>query len=243
MSTSSLLSIEEAASQLGIMPSSMLGYVRSGHIKGEHLGRGRWAVSQRSIDKYIAGMVYKKRPVVVQPDDPTIRLIPLTKGRVAVVDAEDYARISAHLWWAHRAGKHRDTWYACRTILFPGGGKKNISLHHAVLGFTPHGCREIGHINRDGLDCRKANLRVTSRRRDCFNRQPQMHCESKFKGVFRDAAIRRRGLWRARIYYRKRHICLGTFETEEAAAHAYDAAARKYFGKFAYLNFPDEVPA
>jgi hypothetical protein len=139
---------------------------------------------------------------------------------VALVDAEDYERVSQFKWGAIQK-KH--LWYAhC--------GWANIYMHQLVFG--PH-THEIDHKNGNGLDNRKANLREATRSQQTANaRKTSKPTSSVYKGV-----VRCRGAWRAQIQPDGKCIYLGSFQSEEEAARAYDDAAREVFGEFANTNF------
>jgi len=104
-------------------------------------------------------------------------------------------------------------------------------MHNLVINI-PDGMF-CDHINRNGLDNRKANLRPATHTQNVWNRRKfKPYSRSKYKGV--DDMKR----WRARIRVNGKRIYLGSFKTELDAAHAYDKAARKYHREFASLNFP-----
>jgi hypothetical protein len=94
------------------------------------------------------------------------------------------------------------------------------------------GAHHVDHINRRKLDCRRANLRTASSSQNSANRRPWTG-SSPFKGVHRF-----RDKWRAKIQVDGAQRHLGVFDSAEAAARAYDAAAVEAFGEFAWLNFP-----
>jgi len=96
----------------------------------------------------------------------------------------------------------------------------------------------VDHINHKGLDNRKANLREATHSENRYNRaKPSNPAQSKYKGVYWRKRNRK---WQAQINFNKKRIYLGTFSDEIEAAKAYDRAARKYHGQFAYLNFPND---
>jgi|SRR5215469_15056640 len=162
--------------------------------------------------------------------------IALSQGKVALVDDEDYARVSAFKWCAS-VGRH--TWYALRRI--KGTGQPGITqkLHQFLLDR-----KHVDHINGNGLDCRRSNLRPSTVSQNAFNRGKNKHYNtSGFKGV----TIKRAGQQRRKITAyvatikanRSSTIYLGIYSTADAAARAYDCAARRLHGEFARLNFPE----
>lgn len=107
---------------------------------------------------------------------------------------------------------------------------------HRVVAKTPDGL-ECDHINSDSLDNRKANLRTATRLQNSWNRSKSSKPGySKSKGVTFDKKMQK---WLAQIRVRGKHISHGRFKDEIQAAKAYDKAAKKHFGEFAKLNFPD----
>lgn len=117
-------------------------------------------------------------------------------------------------------------------VVFWQRGKAK-SLHRILMG-EPVGM-EVDHINGNPLDNRRSNLRVCTRRENLQNRRVYRKRLGKFKGLnFRKNSIA------AQITFRGQVIYLGDYQTDIAAARAYDAAAREFFGEFACLNFPTE---
>ena len=150
--------------------------------------------------------------------------IPLTRGRVAIVDDDNYDSLSQYKWHFH--DNSSGLGYAART----DGGR--VIWMHRVVNATPDGF-ETDHLNHDRLDNRKENLRTATSSENRANRQYENTCG--FRGVQKDWSR-----WRARIRTAGRLLSLGTFLTPEEAARAYDKEASRLYGNNAILNFPDE---
>lgn len=151
----------------------------------------------------------------------------LTKGYVALVDDDDFELISKFNWSAFRP---RNVWYAktCKVI---NGVKRWPTMHRLLLGlYGP----PIDHINGNGLDNRRANLRLCSLSQNLGNMKLRNDNHSGFKGVSWDS---RRSRWVAFIQCDHRAYNLGSFGSSIDAAHAYDTKARELFGEFAKTNF------
>jgi hypothetical protein len=93
----------------------------------------------------------------------------------------------------------------------------------------------VDHWNRDGLDNRRCNLRIANYSQNAANSGPSVRNTSGYKGV---TFSRRADKWQAGIQVNGKFQFLGHWATREDAARAYDAAATKFFGEFAHLNFP-----
>lgn len=157
-----------------------------------------------------------------------MKTITLTQGKVALVDDEDWVRVSAIKWYA---AKYKHLWYAQREIRRTDGTRTTIKLHRFILR-TRAG---IDHKDGDGLNCQKYNLRSATGLQNGSNKRKTRHQKSSnFKGV---TWAKDRNLWRAGIRVKNKLIHLGQFINEKSAAISYDAAAIKFFGKFACLNF------
>ena len=150
--------------------------------------------------------------------------IPLRKGMVALVDDEDFERLSRHRWSFHPLG------YAVRQVT--AAGKPRLIYMHRVVLQAPPG-REVDHRNGDGLDNQRENLRLVARAQNSRNQRLRPH-SSPFKGVSFD---RESGRWRAAIMVDYRKIHLGSFDDEQEAALAYDQASRELHGEYGRPNF------
>jgi hypothetical protein len=151
--------------------------------------------------------------------------IPLNGGHVALVD-DEMARFFAGVTW--RAEARGPILYAVRTV--PVGSPVSRYMHKRLTGWA-----RTDHINGNGLDNRRANLRPADHSRNAQNGRAHRDGQSGFKGVSFD---RRHGRWFGQIRANGEHFHLGTFGDPADAAKAYDAAAREAFGEFAALNFP-----
>ncbi len=159
------------------------------------------------------------------PAQPYVE-IPLSGGRLtAIIDAADAELVKGKRW--HAVGNR----YARTGTGL--GGRECLYLHRLIMN-PPPGVF-VDHINNNGLDCRRSNLRLTDKAGNCRNRPPFRG----FKGVSRDSKNR----WRAAISANGTTFHIGLFKTPEEAARAYDIAAVKHHGEFAWLNFPAEVRA
>ncbi len=177
---------------------------------------------------------FRRRPAppqrtgaVEQPADKSIRYIPLTRGRVAVVDASDYAWLSRHQW--HLVSP-RGRCYAGRSR-----HGKRISMHREIM--KPPKGYVVDHIDGDGLNNRRSNLRICTLCQNHQNQAKAPGCSSQYKGVHRE---KRSGKYTAQIRPGHKQIHLGMFDDEIEAARAYDRKAVELFGEYAWLNFPEE---
>jgi len=158
-------------------------------------------------------------------------IIGLTQGKVAQVDDEDYEWLNQWKWYHHDG-------YAARKERGPRSAPHPIILMHRAILSPPNGMF-IDHINMDGLDNRRSNLRICTAAQNNYNRKSHhtKSATSRFKGVRFHSRL---GKWHAFIVITQgKQTHLGYFEDEIAAARAYDAAARLHFGDFARTNFAD----
>lgn len=153
-----------------------------------------------------------------------MKKISLTKGKFALVDNEDYKRVSKYKW--HYVGNGSAAHRVYRTSEY-------IYMHRLIMN-TPSGL-EVDHINHNKLDNRKKNLRNCTRGENARNQVIRSDNTIGYKGVrFDDRNAHRK--WNAVIWLNGKLNHLGSFKTKEEAATAYDDAAVVYHGKFAYKN-------
>lgn len=169
--------------------------------------------------------------------------ISLSKGAIAIVDDEDFVNLSRHKWTAAGNPSAR-TLYAMRSAPGTNGRRRSyVMMHREILGLPSGSVPQVDHRNHDGLDNRRANLRLATPLQNSGNtRKPKGSRYSRFKGVTRSTPYPTKGTrpWVASITLARKQYHLGRFWNEEEAARAYDAAAKEAFGDFAWLNFPDE---
>ena len=155
--------------------------------------------------------------------------IALTRGLHTIVDATDAERVMAAGKW--HATPSRNTHYARRNVRLADGSRSTILMHSLLTGF-----QRVDHINGDGLDNRRANLRAVTNAQNQYNRSRQSNNTSGFIGV---SWFEPQGRWMARITLQGVQRFLGYYDTAEDAARARDAAAIELHGsEFARLNFP-----
>ena len=153
--------------------------------------------------------------------------IKLTRGKSAIIDAADYRKVSEHKWYTC---PDMNTWYAMTEIK-----GKSVQLHRFLM--QPKKDQEADHINGNGLDNRRCNLRFATHAENQHNsRKRKDGVTSKYKGVCRHAQHKNKFYVQIMVGNRKKF--LGLFKCEVDAALAYDIAALKYFKEFARLNFP-----
>lgn len=166
-----------------------------------------------------------------------VQVIELTQGQFALIDKGEVNKILQNNWHAYRQ-ENAKTFYA-KAHLFKGGEDKTIHMHRIIMD-CPAGM-VVDHINGNGLDNRKCNLRICSPFENMGNKRPQKNKSSQYKGVTRWEYRYKNKVedrWIARIQNNNRQRSLGYFRTEVEAALAYDKAAKSTFGPYARLNFP-----
>jgi hypothetical protein len=154
--------------------------------------------------------------------------IPLTGGFVALVDDVDLPMLLAMGAW--QAQHNGATTYARKSVWIDGRAT-SVNMHSVILGVSL-----VDHVNGDGLDNRRANLRAATSAQNAQNRRRRSDNTSGYKGVSWHRSSER---WSAYITADGRRHHLGRFDDPTDAARAYDTAARELHGAFAALNFPE----
>lgn len=140
-------------------------------------------------------------------------------GKVVKIDEEDYERLKGlRLNWMVNAVRVRHT--------------KGTTAFSVYVIPQKEGCI-IDHINRDPLDFRKENLRNATKQQNSCNQGIRQTNTSGYKGV---SWHKRRKKWQANICVNYKNMYLGIYNSCELAALAYNEAARKYHGNFAFIN-------
>jgi len=164
------------------------------------------------------------------------KLIGLTQGKVAIVDADDYEQVSKYKWYAKKGWR---TYYAIRGVRVYKNGKyvrvKQIPMHRWLMKAPPD--KLVDHRGHNGLDNRRGNLRLATPRENAQNRRVKRTSRLKLKGV----NYRPKGdVFEASLKDNGKRIYLGRFKNKDDAARAYDEKAKEVHGEFACLNFPEK---
>lgn len=156
-----------------------------------------------------------------------MKRIKLTQNKFTIVDDSDYEWLNQYKWYF---SQQRGSGYSHRTP-FINGKKKMVSMHRFILGVENN--MEVDHINGNGLDNRRSNLRISTHQQNICNQKLRFDNTSGYKGVSLDKRYRK---WKSFIYTKNKQHGLGYYSNIKEAAKAYNQAALKYFGEFARLN-------
>lgn len=154
-----------------------------------------------------------------------MKIIPLSQGLVAQVSDEDYDRLIQLNWYALEAR------HGFRAATHINGENKHTYMHQFILDVSS--LQRIDHIDGNGLNNQRENLRLCSNSQNIANSGPRSNNTSGYKGVYFCKCTNK---WRAEIKVDGRKKCLGRYTTPEQAAEAYNKGAIQYFGEFGYQN-------
>jgi len=157
--------------------------------------------------------------------------VQLTQGRETIIDISDMNMIKRYRWCISQCGKR---WYA-KTNTKIQDKRVTLRMHRLIMGLSKGDKIEVDHIDGDGLNNRRINLRVCTKQQNQMNKRPNSNTFSKFKGVSESRGNKK---WTARIRKCGKQYCLGCFDDETEAAKTYDKKAKELFGEFARVNFP-----
>lgn len=160
-----------------------------------------------------------------------MKTIELTKGLVALVDDEDYDFLSQWKWYA-KTNKKTGKSYACRSVHTAGQQPKAVVIHRTIMQAKPG--EIVDHKDGNPLNNQRSNLRICNHQQNTCN-SPSRSGTSKYKGVHKQG-----GKWAAVILANGVSHRLGSYYNEGNAARAYNEAAARLHGEFAYLNVVDE---
>lgn len=156
-----------------------------------------------------------------------MKLIPLTQGLFAKVDDEDFDYLSQFKWCSQKNNNGKVI-YAIRNTPRVNGKQKTIRMHIEIMGF-----KGIDHVDHDGLNNQKLNLRAASKSQNSMNTKKIANVSSIYKGV---CWSKTKNKWVAQITLNLKVMHIGYFSSELEAAKAYNARATILFHDFANLN-------
>jgi hypothetical protein len=157
-----------------------------------------------------------------------VKEIPLTLGLFSFVDDEDFDELNKYNWCANESATTKGLFYALRN----GGNKTHIFMHRQIMKL--HKGEIVDHINHNGLDNRKCNLRICEHSQNLMNHKLYKSNTSGLHNVYWSEHNHK---WRAYIQKNKKKIMLGDFNSKEEAGKSYDKKAKEIYGDFAVLNF------
>ena len=165
-----------------------------------------------------------------------------------LIDEEDWEIIEGYKWYIQKPQKGK-TFYVHTSVIDPDKDewyirpcdgarwrRRTVIAMHRLITKCPKGL-QVDHINQNGLDNRKENLRICINDQNQYNKKPDVSNSSGLKGV---SWNKKRNKWNAQISIEKVRTNIGNFNTKEEAARVYDANAHHYYGEFAFLNYPNE---
>jgi hypothetical protein len=232
----------EACQMFGLDKPTWHGWAQQGLIPTGRRFDGGPTLYRIEDLKNLLERVGKLAPPYPDPQHPDAYRVPLcgrnADGREAIIDRESLPLLEgATLSWGSAIGGNVPF-----VALSRPDTPRGVAVRRAILGVADDN-KQVGHLNGDALDCRRANLfaRTIAQRTYGARKMRALRgrpCTSRFKGVCFESWTKK---WRANIVVDGKRRSLGRYADEIAAAQAYDDAARELFGQYAWLNFPDGV--
>jgi hypothetical protein len=155
-----------------------------------------------------------------------MKTIPLTNNKTAIVDDQDYSELSNYKWHCYQDPLSK-IWYAKRTTPRMNGKQKTIRMHQQIMGRPL-----IDHINHNGLDNRRCNLRICTTSQNMKNNQRKILNSSGFRGVYLDKNVKTSHKWRTIIRINNKNISLGYYDTPEKASEIFNIKSKEIYGEF-----------
>ena len=207
------------------------GIIRTSPRSASNTSQGLTNSLEQTKERLVMNTTRKSNIRANSNDDSCVE-IPLTQGLVALVDKSDVELVSRHKWYALNGGR---TFYAVTKTYRRNASWNMLQMHRLLTGFAL-----TDHIDGNGLNNRRCNLREATNAENQRNMRKQLGTSSYYKGV---TLHRQTGKFQAQIKVpsdvgRGRYRYLGLFVNEIDAARAYDEAARELYGEFAAFNFP-----
>lgn len=158
--------------------------------------------------------------------------IPLTRGQVAIIDAEDWYLIKDYKWCA-RWDPSKQGYYAVTSMPNGKGGHSSVGMHRVIMDAKKG--EVVDHVNGHGLDNTRSNLRITTSAQNAFNRKIKSNNKSGVSGVFLE---KKSGTWIAYINVDGNRLTLGRFKDFNDAVLTRKNAEQEYHGEYARKNDP-----
>ena len=155
--------------------------------------------------------------------------IPLTQGKIAFIDDEDWDLVNQYKWWAHW---DRCNWYAVTRT----NRETFLSMHRLIKNVQLN--KEVDHRNGNGLDNQKHNLRICTHAENSYNQKKhRSYNGNKTSSIYKGVNwYKKKDKYRTRIMVNGKSIHLGYFASEIEAAEVYNTAALEYHKEYANLN-------
>lgn len=158
--------------------------------------------------------------------------IPLGDGLFALIDDDDAELAAAYKWRPWRSARNRRVYPVGKR--FVDGQQEIVQMHRLILPSAPD--VQVDHINGDGLDNRRSNLRRCTQSENLWNQPAKANSKTGLRGVYYRDDI---GKYHGSVTVNRKRHWTGWYLTAREAAMARDRLAVQLHGEFAYLNFPE----